>query len=81
MCCTWPPAMGVPSARYLYVVVLEEGAINIDQRDPLGLMVAAKQGSSRVASILLGRRANVSIAAENEITALHPFPLHTDTSP
>lgn len=46
----------------------------MDQGDPKGftpLMIAVREGHARVASILLKRRANVSVSADCGTTALH----------
>ena len=56
------------------IAALSKGKIDIDQGDPMGwtpLMFAAQEGHSLVVRILLGRRANVSIADYGGVTALH----------
>lgn len=56
------------------IALLSMGSIDIDQGDPAGwtpLMYAAHGRHSRVAQILLSRGADVSIAADDDVVALH----------
>lgn len=56
------------------LALLSRGSIDIDQGTPRGctpLMVAAQEGHSGVVKILLNRRTNVSIASDDDSTALH----------
>lgn len=57
------------------IAVLSRRSINIDLGDPRGgftpLIIASREGFSRVVRILLGSGANVSVAAVDGSTALH----------
>lgn len=77
----WPrgPMNDLHTAAHLGSVggtkaVLSRGLINFDQGSPEGwtpLMIAARGGHSRVAKVLLDSGADVSVTADNGVTALH----------
>lgn len=62
------------SAKLTAALLLSSGSIDVNQGSPIGvtpLMLAAEFGHTRVATILLNKGSNVSIAADEAFTALH----------